>query len=312
MSGVSIRQQFANTMLEIGSRDPKLVVIVCDISHFLLQPFAEACKGRYFNIGICEPATVSVAAGLAKIGLIPVVHTIAPFLIERSYEQLKLDFCYQCLGGNIVTVGSAYDYSNLGCTHHCYSDFALLKPLENCQIFYPATCQEFHILFSKTYNTGKLNVFRIPKTAHTADINSELIVPGKGIKLTDSPALTIVATGPQLNTALAARDELTSLGLSPEILYIHTIKPFDSSLVIESVRKTRRVIVIEEHSEYGGVGDEVLRYIHGLGQISYANLSIPDRFVRDYGSYEDLCSSLSLSKEGIIFQAKSFLSKDRV
>ena len=87
-----LRQQFADTTLELGTQDPRLVVLVGDISHGILQPFAKTCPDRYYNIGICEPSIVNMAAGLNKVGLIPVVHTIAPFITERAYEQIKLDF----------------------------------------------------------------------------------------------------------------------------------------------------------------------------------------------------------------------------
>ena len=90
-----MRSTFADTVLEVGRIDPKLVVLVGDISHFALQPFAEICPDRFYNVGICEPTIVSMAAGLSHTGYHPVVHTIAPFMIERSFEQIKLDFCYQ-------------------------------------------------------------------------------------------------------------------------------------------------------------------------------------------------------------------------
>ena len=117
-----IRQQFADTVLEIGSRDKKLVVLVADISHGIMQPFAKKCPGRYYNIGICEPSIVNMAAGLSKSGLNPVVHTIAPFITERAFEQIKLDFDYQKENLNLISVGGSFDYSKLGCTHHCYTD----------------------------------------------------------------------------------------------------------------------------------------------------------------------------------------------
>ena len=106
----NLRQTFADLMLEIGSHDESLVVIVGDISHGILQPFAKKFPDRYFNIGICEPATVNIAAGVSKVGLNPVVHTIAPFLTERAYEQIKLDFGYQDLPVNIISVGGSSDY----------------------------------------------------------------------------------------------------------------------------------------------------------------------------------------------------------
>jgi len=92
VSEKQVRQQFADTMLAVGQEDPDLVVMVGDISHGILQPFAKACPGRYYNVGILEPTMMSIGAGLARAGLFPVIHTIAPFLIERAFEQIKLDF----------------------------------------------------------------------------------------------------------------------------------------------------------------------------------------------------------------------------
>ena len=107
-----IRGQFAETMRTGGLMDDCLVVMVGDISHFALQPFAEACPGRYYNIGICEPASVSMAAGLSRAGLYPVFHTIAPFIVERSLEQIKLDLIDIGLDINQITISSECTYEN--------------------------------------------------------------------------------------------------------------------------------------------------------------------------------------------------------
>lgn len=300
MSIKSMRQQFADTMLEVGQEDPKLVVLVGDISHFILQPFAKACPGRYYNIGICEPTIISMAAGLAKVGFYPVAHTIAPFLIERSFEHIKLDFCYQKLGGNLITVGSAFDYGNLGCTHHCYDDFALLKALPGTQITYPATPFEFDTLFRQVYRSGVLTLFRLPTEQHSHDFKATDIQFGKGIKVTDGSNLTIIVTGPQLSNALDARDTLADAGWDAEVLYVHTIRPLDVELVCTSVSKTRHVLVVEEHMRSGGLGDDVLRGTRDIPNVRYSSLSIPDTFVTQYGSYQDHCDRLGLSREGIV------------
>lgn len=305
MTTKPIRQQFADTMLEIGQEDPNLVVLVADISHFILQPFARACPGRYYNVGICEPTIVSMAAGLAKVGFYPVFHTIAPFIIERSFEQIKLDFCYQQLGGNLVTVGSVFDYSNLGCTHHCYGDFALLKTLPGTQITYPATPVEFDTLFRQVYRSGKLTLFRVPAHQHGQDFNVNEIQFGRGIKVTDGSNLTIVATGPQLRTALAARDALADMGWDAEILYIHTIRPLDTDMIRASVNKTRRVLVIEEHMRNGGLGDDVMRATRDISNVQYSSLSIPDAFVTGYGLYKDHCERLGLTRDGIVNRVRA-------
>lgn len=295
-----MRQQFTDTMLKVGQEDPNLVMLVGDISHFILQPFAKACPGRYYNIGICEPTIVTMAAGLAKMGFYPVVHTIAPFIIERSFEHIKLDFCYQQLGGNLVTVGSAFDYSGLGCTHHCYNDFALLKTLPGAQITYPACPVEFDALFRQAYRNGELTLFRVPAQQHDEDFTAKDIQFGRGIKVADGSNLTIIVTGPQLGNALAARDALSEMGWDTEILYLHTIRPLDTGLIRASLSKTQRVLVVEEHTRSGGLGDEVLRETRDIPNVKYAFLSIPDIFVTEYGSYQKHCDSLGLNREGVL------------
>lgn len=290
-----VRQQFADTMLAVGQEDPQLVVMVGDISHGVLQPFAKACPGRYYNAGILEPTMMSMGAGLARTGLYPVIHTIAPFLIERAFEQIKLDFCYHGLHGNIVTVGSAFDYAYLGCTHHCYGDFALLKTLQGVQITYPATPVEFDTLFRQAYRNNAVTVYRVPGSQHGVEFSAADIQFGKGIKVAEGSDLTLVATGPQLKTALGARDILAGRGRSAEVLYIHTIRPLDEELILASVAKTGHVIVIEEHMRSGGLGDDVLRATRRLERVKFASASIPDTFVRGYGSYDDHCETLGLS-----------------
>ena len=300
MTGKSMRQQFADTMLAVGREDENLVVLVGDISHFILQPFARECPGRYYNVGICEPTIISMAAGLAKMGFFPVVHTIAPFIVERGFEQIKLDFCYQQLGGNLITVGGVFDYANLGCTHHCYGDFALLKTLPGAQIAYPGSVVEFDTLFRQAYRNGFLTLYRLPGTMHDQSFHPADIQFGKGLKITEGGNLTLIATGPHLKTALIARDTLRGKSWDPEILYIHTIRPLDMDIIVASVKKTGRVLVMEEHMRSGGLGDDVLRGVAHIPGMQFSSLSIPDSFVTGYGSYQEHCTNLDFTPEGLV------------
>ena len=303
----SLRDSFAEVLHRVGKEDPNLVVLVGDISHFRLQPFAKDCPGRYYNVGICESTIVNMAAGLAKVGFYPVVHTISPFIVDRSFEQLKLDFCYQKLGGNIVTVGSAFDYANLGCTHHCYGDFALLKTLPGTQIFYPATEVEFETLFRQSYNHGTLNYFRVPMQGHPYDFDPKQIKAGKAIRLQAGEEVTIIAVGSQLRTALDAMEPLNQLGVSVDLIYIHTVKPFDEALINASLFKTHKCLVIEEHSVFGGVFDDVLRASRIIENVRYASIAIPNTFIREYGTYQQHCQRLGFSVEGILRKVKDEL-----
>ena len=90
---------------------------------------------------------ISMAAGLSNEGLKPIVHTIAPFIVNRAYEQLKIDFGYNKLNGNFVSIGASYDYASLGCTHHCPEDINLMYNIPNMQIVVPGSSEEFDALF---------------------------------------------------------------------------------------------------------------------------------------------------------------------
>lgn len=304
-----MRQAFADTMLEIGQKDDNLAVLIGDISHFILQPFAEKCPGRFYNIGICEQTIVNMAAGLSKVGFHPVVHTISPFIIERAFEQIKIDFGYQKLGVNLVTVGSAFDYGALGCTHHCYDDFALLKNIPGMEIIFPGSPIEFNLLFKQRYDNGLPTYFRLPAATHDVNLKKEQIIFGKGITIKTGGNLTIIAIGSQLKTAMLSIAPLNDISIDAEVIYLPTIQPLDRKLILRSLAKTKRCLVIEEHGKYGGVYDDILRLVAdepGMN-IRYSSINIGDKFVHEYGSYEDHCDKLGFTPENIVKKVKSGL-----
>lgn len=302
----SLRQEFADTMLDVGPRDPRLVVMVGDISHGILQPYAKACPGRYYNIGICEPTIVNMAAGLNKSGLIPVLHTIAPFLIERAYEQIKLDFGYQNLSVNLISVGGSFDYAQLGCSHHCYTDVSLLSHLARGVVVLPGSPIEFSKLFRDIYANGLINYFRLPEKSHGVEFAASDLVCGQGLRVREGRDVTIAAIGPQLRNALTAAEQLATKGVSAEVLYFPTIKPFDHERLRASVAKTRRLVTIEELSAHDGLYNLCLRACVGIDGLRTHQLAVND-FIRGYGSYEELCASAGLSADGIIRAALQLL-----
>jgi transketolase len=273
-----VRKAFADTMLSVGMEDEKLVVLVGDISHNILQPFAQACPGRYFNVGILEPTIVGMAAGLAISGLRPVVHTIAPFLVERSYEQIKLDFGYQALAGTFISVGGAFDYAQLGCSHHTYADLALMKSIPGSVVMCPSSATEFSTLFRSTYK-DKLAYLRLSEK-HGYDFPVEV---GKAVKMKDGDRSTVVAVGPQLHYAMQIPEV--------DVIYVHTVKPLDLETIRKSAQKTGSIFVLEEHGRVGSVGDEVAR----LG-FKMNHLHIPDEFLRGYGTRQDQLEKMVISE----------------
>jgi transketolase len=290
----------------VGDRDKRLVVIVGDISHGILHDFRRKFPTRYFNIGISEPGMVNVAAGLSASGLVPVIHTIAPFLIERSYEQIKLDFAYQNLGANFVSVGSAFEYSKLGCSHHCYTDYSLLSKFETCDIYYPGTTSEFKILFDRVYDNGRINYFRLTEHPNQYEFPTELIIPGVPIFERNGSDVTIVAAGSVLERVRSAATLCEELGYSIEVLYLHTLKPIDISIIAKSVRKTKRILMVEENHISDGVFSAINNYIGGSQIYKKSHLGIGD-FIRSYGSYVALTNDAGLSESDIVDAVKDLM-----
>lgn len=303
-----LREEFADTMLEIGPGDPRLVVMVGDISHGILQPYSKACPGRYYNIGICEPTIVNMAAGLNKTGLIPVVHTIAPFITERAYEQIKLDFGYQMLSVNIISVGGAFDYAQLGCSHHCYTDVSLISHLKRGVVILPGSPLEFNKLFKETYANGLINYFRLPDNTHGVEFQPDDVQFGKGIRVREGKDVTIAVIGTQLRNAMVAADILAGQGISVEILYFHTIKPFDFEVLRASVVKTRKLLTVEELFAHDGLYNLCLRACVGVNDFAAEQIAIED-FVHGYGTYEELCIRVGMSPDGIMRAILRLVSK---
>jgi transketolase len=299
-----MRRAFASTMLEVAMQDERLVVLVGDISHGILQPLAKAYPERYYNVGICEPTIVSMASGLSKVGLNPVVHTIAPFIIERSFEQLKLDFEYERQSVNLISVGSGFDYSKLGCTHHCYDDIALLRQLPSSQIFVPGDSHEFREQFLSHYQDPGIKYFRLSEQQNAAGPYS-----GVGPHLVQSGSdVTLVALGTRLDTAIEA-SELLQAGVSCELIYINEVKELNIDVIRASVARTGRLLTVEEHSIVGGLFDAIMQGVAGL-PFRYECLGVRD-FIHSYGSHDDLCRIAGVSREDIVRAIERLMLKPR-
>ena len=132
-----MRNAFAKQITKLATQNKKIILLSGDIGNRLFDNFKIKCKNQFYNCGVAENNMVGVAAGLAKQGFIPFVYTIAPFLVARSYEQIKLDVCYQNLNVKIVGTGAGLSYSRLGTTHHSLDDISLMKNIPNMNVICP-------------------------------------------------------------------------------------------------------------------------------------------------------------------------------
>jgi transketolase len=293
-----MRKQFAKTMFELGV-DERLLIFIGDISHYLLRDFEEKYPQRFYNMGVAEQAMMSMAAGLAIGGFTPVVHSIAPFVTERCFEQIKDDICYQKLGVKIVSVGSCFDYASLGCTHHCYDDIAILRSLPNMQVVYPSAPHEFDALFRETFANGSPTYFRLPARTHNLETHPRF---GEVEKLKSGNDVTMIAIGPQIQNAYDAASALLQDGITCDLIYLSTIKPISEAsqkVIRESLSRTGALVTAEEHSIIGGIADAIAAIGRGITYLE-ERLGVRDKFLTNYGTYEEHCEANNLTKSGIM------------
>jgi transketolase len=227
---ITMRQRFYQVAAELLEEDPRVAVVLAEIGAGELRPHP-----RLFNVGIREQLMIGVAAGLALEGMRPFVHSYAPFLVERPFEQVKLDLVHQGVGAVLVSTGASYDGARSGRTHQAPEDVALLRALPGWTIHVPGHPDEVD-RFVRRAAAGDDNVY-----VRLSEEVSSVAVEGDGLVVVRSgraEAPLVVAVGPTLDQVLAA-----TVDLDASVAYLSTVRPFDSAGLRSAVRGTDIVLV---------------------------------------------------------------------
>ena len=268
-----MRKQFVKTVTDILEKDSRVVLLLGDIGVYGFREAFERFPNRVYNIGILEQASVSLAAGLAVERMIPIFHTIAPFIVERALEQLKIDFGYQGLGGNFVSVGGSYEYASLGCTHHCPGDVQILKTIPDIQIFIPGHPMEFDNHFRANYDNGKLNYYRLSERSNLYPSSQTCLRKGK--------QGSVIAVGPMLDRVLEACTDLDVC-----VYYRTQVEPFDCH--------DYEAIIVEPFYQ---------------GTMGYPkSIGVPRKFLTSYGTVAEHDREYGLTAEAIRDKIRAFLN----
>ena len=293
-----MRKQFVKTVEEIIEKDKKTVLLLGDIGVFGFRNSFKSFPERVFNVGILEQAMTSFAAGLSKEGFYPILHSIAPFIVERCFEQLKVDIGYQKFPINIVSVGASYDYAALGCTHHCPGDISLMLTIPEMNIIVPGSDNDFDKLMRYTYNIGKPNYFRLTEKGHS--IEKLDISFGKGNIVKKGNTGTVIAIGPMLDKVIDACESL-----DVTILYYTTISPFDGQLLRENTLNGK-IAVIEPFYE-GTTAHIILKEMYGK-PICFKSIGVPREFLSRYGTAAEHDEYLKLDTKNIYSRLNTFFN----
>jgi transketolase len=289
---MGMREHMADLLNRMIEEDERLVVVLADISATSFKPHRRA-----INLGIMEQSMVSVAAGLSLEGFIPVVHTFVPFLVERPFEQLKDDFCYQRLGGNFVSIGASYDYSIEGMTHQGPGDIQALRTLPGMRIVVPGTALEFEALFRQVYASGCPTYYRLSLHTNTCDRQVEF---GRMAVVKRGQTGTVLAVGPLLDVTLEAVADL-----DVSVLYCTTLAPFDG----ETLRREcvgPRIALVEPYYA-GGLTADIMMAM-GRRPVCIEAIGVPREILDQYGRPEQQDEILGLTPAGIGARIAAFLA----
>ncbi|MEU5929312.1 transketolase family protein [Streptomyces antimycoticus] len=216
----TMRERFASVVSRLLDDDPRLAVVLAEIGKDGFTDAARAHPDRVINVGIREQLLVGVGGGLALTGMRPILHTFASFLVERPFEQVKLDFGHQGVGGVLVSAAGSYDWPAGGYTHMAPGDVALLDTLDGWTVQVPGHPDEAETLLRDAAAAGDDSVY-VRLSAHSNSAPRD-IAPGRFLTVREGRGGVVIAVGPMLDSVLRAVE-----GLDVTVLYATTVRPFD-------------------------------------------------------------------------------------
>jgi transketolase len=294
------RDAFARTLQELAAADPRVVVVVNDsVGSSKVGEFRKAFPQRLINVGIAEQNMIGVGAGLANGGKIPFVCGASCFLTGRALEQIKADVAYSEANVKLCGMSSGVAYGELGPTHHSIEDLAWLRAIANLTVIVPADPIETEQAVRAAWRTEGpmfLRISRMPvPLVHNKDYRFEI---GRAARLRAGDDVTLIANGTMVSRALDAATLLADKGIAARVLNMSTVRPLDREAIIEAAIQTGRIVTVEEHTIYGGLGGAVAEVIVANCPVPMRILGIPGVFAPT-GSAQWLLEHFGLTAEGI-------------
>ncbi len=294
-----MRNTFANVFYEEAKKDPRLCVVVADISPAgSMEKLRKEYPKRFVNTGVAEQIMIGMCAGMAMRGLKPFAYTIATFALFRPYEFVRDDLCYQGLPVTVVGVGGGVTYSTLGGTHHAMEDVAIACAMPNMRVIAPCDPEEAKAATQYCVGQEEGPVYlRLGKAGEPVlgAAGAEPFRFGKVRMLREGNDACILGYGPILKLAIAAAE-----GKSIGVASVHTLKPLDKEGIANILARYPRVVVIEEMVPHGGLGDAVKAIAWESGaRCKLDCLSLKHEFVHVYGSHEQLLAAHGVSRTAL-------------
>ena len=301
--GLDYSKVFGNKIVELAKTNKKIVAITAAMKDGTgLTKFSQEFPNRFFDVGIAEQHAITLAAGMAKEGIIPIVPIYSSFY-QRAYDQVIHDVAMQNLPV-IMCVDRAGIVGADGETHQGLLDMAFFRIVPNLTIMAPKDFKELEEMLEFAVNAKRPIVIRYPRGGENPKVKfekHEKIINGKAEILKGGKKLTIIAIGKMVEKAMNISKKIDGV----EVINARFIKPFDDHTVLESIKKTKNVITIEDGTIIGGLGTIVKELIieNNLKDVKIKSFAYPDEFIR-HGDVKELEDIYNLSEEKIVERLK--------
>jgi transketolase len=301
-----MRNAFSAALVQAAKSDERVVVLTGDHGYSLFDEFRRVCPKQYINAGVAEQNMVGVAAGMAKAGYYPVVYGLGAFIPIRVLEQIKLDICYEQLPVLLLGDGAGVVYSSLGSSHQCTEDIAVLRAIPHISILSPADAYEMTQCIKLALQAQSPVYLRMGK-ADLGTVHTSLPTLQWGhlcqVKPGNNKLVTFIATGSMVKMAL----EVAQNWQNSAVWSAPSLKPLDIKQVTTICQQHGCVVVLEEHSIYGGLGSSIAEISATYAPTWICRIGIQDRFSQFCGSYNYLMQEHQLNEKAVLEKVNSFL-----
>ena len=304
------RSGFGAGLTELGRKNPNVVALCADlIGSLKMDAFKKENPNRFFQVGIAEANMMGIAAGLTIGGKIPFTGTFANFSTGRVYDQIRQSIAYSGKNVKICASHAGVTLGEDGATHQILEDIGLMKMLPGMTVINSCDFnQTKQATLAIAAHEGPVYLrFGRPKVSNFTPENAKFEI-GKGILLQEGSDVTIVATGHLVWETLLAAEQLASEGIHADVINIHTIKPLDNKIIVDSVKKTRCIVTAEEHNYIGGLGESVSGMLARHFPTPQAFVATNDTF-GESGTPKQLMKKYGLDKDAIITKTKKLINE---
>lgn len=306
-----MRTAFIEKIEKMAEENKNIYLLSGDLGFSVIENFKEKFPERFFNVGIAEQTLAGVAAGLALSGKEVFTYSIASFSVMRCFEQIRNDIAYHNLKVRIVGVGSGFSYSSYGVTHHSLSDVAIMRSLPNMTIIAPGDPIEVEKALEESKNISGPIYFRLAKKGepklHNDFVDFKI---GKGIIMKEGNDVALISTGNTLEMTKNISDSLNEKGISTRLISMHTIKPIDKELILDTLSKINYIFTIEEHNIIGGLGSSIAEIIAESNlnkKVFFRRIGVRDKFCEIAGDQNYIRDYFDMSEGKIISEIASLL-----